>query len=107
MRESESVMKPSLEITEERTIWKQEACSWEKLYMIFKQNVHTTCKMNTITKCEHGGCDPKYDIEGKKNGVRKHGGCDLKHDITYILRKREMEFVSVEDVIQNTISLTG
>ena len=32
--------------------------------------------------------------------------CDSKHDITYNLRKKQMEFVSVDDVIQNTISLT-
>ena len=55
--------------------------------MIFKQNVHTNCMISTITKCEHGGCDPK-------------------HDITYFLRKKKMEFVSMDDVIQNTISLT-
>ena len=56
--------------------------------MIFKQNVHTNCKMSTITNlCEYGGCDSK-------------------HDIAYILRQKEMEFISVEDVIQNTISLT-
>ena len=62
MRESESVMKLSLEVTEERTTWKQEAKLWEKLYMIFKQNVHTNCKMSTITKFEYGGCDSKHDI---------------------------------------------
>ena len=56
--------------------------------MIFKQNVHTNCKISTITKCEYGGCDSK-------------------HDIAYILRQKEMEFVSVEGVIQNTISLTN
>ena len=56
--------------------------------MIFKQNVHTASKE-------------------KMNGVRKHGGCDSKHDITYFLRKNEMEFVSMGDVIQNTISLTS
>ena len=55
--------------------------------MIFKQNVHTNCKMSTITKCEYGGCESK-------------------HDIAYNLRQKEMEFVSVEGVIQNTISLT-
>ena len=50
----------------------------------------------------------QYHLQTKEkiNGVRKRGGCDSKHDITYPLRKKEMEFVSVEDVIQNTISLT-
>ena len=38
----------------------------------------------------------------KTNGVRKHGGCDSKHDITYNLRKKQMEFVSMDDVIQKT-----
>ena len=57
--------------------------------MIFKQNVHTNCKMSTITKCEYGVCDSK-------------------HDIAYFLRQKEMmEFVSVEGVIENTISLTS
>ena len=59
--------------------------------MIFKQNVHTdwpACKMSTITKYEYGGCDSK-------------------HDIAYILRQEEMKLVSVEGVIQNTISLTS
>ena len=42
--------------------------------------------MSTITKCEHGGCDSK-------------------HDIAYILRQKEMEFVSMEGGIQNTTSL--
>ena len=41
--------------------------------------------ISTITKC-------------------KHGGCDLKQDIAYILKKKEIEFVSKEDLIQNTIS---
>ena len=55
--------------------------------MIFKQNVHTAWKVTTIMICEHGKCDSK-------------------HDITYFLRKKQMDFVSVDDVIQNTISLT-
>ena len=76
--------------------------------MIFKQNVHTTCMISTITKCEHGGCNSKHDITySLRNGVRNRGGCDSKHDITYFLRKKEMEFVNVEDVIQNTMSLTS
>ena len=51
----------------------------------------------------------QYNLPAKEkiNGVCKHGGCDSKHDITYSLRKKQMDFVSVEDVIQNTISLTG
>ena len=50
----------------------------------------------------------QYHLQTKEkiNGVRKRGGCDSKHDITYQLGKREMEFVRMEDVIQNTISLT-
>ena len=44
--------------------------------------------------------------KGKINGFGKRGRCDLKHDITYSLMKKYMEFVSVDDVIQNTISLT-
>ena len=42
----------------------------------------------------------------KRNGVHKRGGCVSKHDITYPLRKKEMKDVSIEDVIQNRISLT-
>ena len=45
--------------------------------------------------------------EEKINEVRKHGGCDSKHDITYFLGKKWMEFVSTEDLIQNTISITS
>ena len=44
---------------------------------------------------------------GKINGVRKDVGCDSKHDVTHFLGKKELEFVSMEDVIQNTISLTN
>ena len=64
-------------------------------------------KTNEVRK--RGGCDSKrYHLHTKEktNEVRKRGGCDSKHDITYILRKKEMEFVSIDDVIQNTISLT-
>ena len=42
-----------------------------------------------------------------RNGHGEHAGCDSKHNITYFLRKRkQMDMVSMEDVIQNTISLT-
>ena len=46
--------------------------------------------------------------EEKTNGVRKRGGCDSKHDITYILRKKKMEFIGMDGVIEieSTISLT-
>ena len=43
----------------------------------------------------------------KRNGVRKDGGRDSKHNITYSLMKKERELVSMEDVFQNTISLTS
>ena len=43
----------------------------------------------------------------KRNGVCKHEGCGLRHDITYSLRKKEMEFVSIEDMIRSTMSLTS
>ena len=65
---------------------------------------------------EHGGCDSKHNItyylrrrRRKRNGHGEHGGCDSKHNITYPLsrRKQEMDMVSMEDVIQNIISLTG
>ena len=50
----------------------------------------------------------RYHLHAKEriNGVRNHGGCDSKHDITYNLRRKQMESVSMEDVIQNMISLT-
>ena len=45
----------------------------------------------------------------KRNGHSEHEGHDSKHNITYFLRKRkpEMDMVSIEDVIQNAISLTS
>ena len=54
---------------------------------------------------KRGGYGSKRNItytlkKEKRNGVHKSGGCDSKHDITYSLKK--MEFVSMEDVIQNT-----
>ena len=72
-------------------------------------HIHTKEKWNGVRK--DGGCDSKHDTyhlpaKEKRNGVRKNGRCDSKHDITYILRKKIMESLSVEDVIQNTISLT-
>ena len=44
---------------------------------------------------------------GKINEIRKHGGCHSKHNTAYMLRKKEMEFVNIEDIIQNTASLTS
>ena len=45
----------------------------------------------------------RYHLQAKEkiNGIRKDGGCDSKHDITYLLKtkKKEMGFVSKEDVI--------
>ena len=63
---------------------------------------------------KHGGCDSKHNItcplrRRKRNEHGEHGGCDSKHNITYFLRKRkqEMDIVSMEDMIQNTISLAN
>ena len=55
----------------------------------------------------------QYHLLSKKkktrNGHGEHAGCDSKHNITYYLRKRkqEMDMVNMQDVIQNTISLTS
>ena len=63
---------------------------------------------------DHAGCDSKHNItyplrRKERKGHGEHGECDSKHNITYFLRKRkpEMDMVSMEDVIQNTISLTS
>ena len=50
----------------------------------------------------------QYHLHPKEkiNGVHKHGGCDSKHDITHILQGKEMQLLSMENVIQTTISLT-
>ena len=44
--------------------------------------------------------------EEKIKGVHKDGGHDSKHDITYKLIKKLIEFVNMDDVIQNTTSPT-
>ena len=82
--------------------------------MWFKTQYHLLPKKKKTRNghSECGGCDSKCNITyslKEINGHSEHGGCDSKHNITYILRKRkqEMDMVSMEDVIQNTISLTS
>ena len=82
--------------------------------MWFKTQYHLLSKKKKTRNGhgEHGGCDSKHNITywlRKRNGHGEHEGYDSKHNITYPLRKRkqEMDMVSMEDVIQNTISLTS
>ena len=83
--------------------------------MWFKTQYHLLAKKKKTRNGhgEHGGCDSKHNITyplrtRRRNGHSEHGGCDSKHNITYFLRKRrqEMDIMSMENVIQNTILLT-
>ena len=86
------------------------------MYVFHTEFTHQLDDNQAIPKssvCEHGAWQFKtqYYLHAKRktrNGHGEHGGCDSKHNITYFLRKRkqEMDIVSMEDMIQNTISLT-